>query len=122
MKKLFTLLTILCAVAALNSCYYDKYNELNPKTSACDTSGTVTYTKQVAGVISSYCYSCHNPGLQNGGYDFSTYDQVKACANSNNILVNAITANGQPQMPQTGPMSDCNIAIIKKWVATGCQK
>lgn len=87
----------------------------------CDTS-SYTYSGAIKPMFDTYCSGCHNSmsaTSTGGGYVLDTYDGVKAVA-SNGSLIGALTGSGYPLMPQTGgPLSDCQITQVKKWIAAG---
>jgi hypothetical protein len=122
--KRFSLFLILLSMAAA-SCYYDNLSELHPPgTETCDSTGTVTYNNQVSAIFESYCGTnggCHSSGIANGGVILESYQE--AFVVDDNDLIAAIEHTGSDPvkyMPQGGSkLSDCNIGIIKKWIATG---
>lgn len=89
--------------------------------SNCDTNN-YTYSGAIKPLFDTYCDGCHNSmsaASTGGGYVLDTYDGMKTVA-LNGSLVGSLTENGYPLMPQTGgPLSDCQITQVKKWVAAG---
>ena len=133
MKIKLSSLLIVSFTLLLSACYYDNLEELRPAAVAlpgggnnptgCDTAKTITYTTDVKPILSANCgtgNSCHNGSGSQSGIDLATFAGAKASAQGS--LIGAITWNGTaPNMPKgsTSKINDCNIAIIKKWAATG---
>lgn len=121
MKRLFLLLTFGVVMSAvLNSCYYDKEEELYPNSFGnCDTTDT-KYSTAVKKILDANCMgsACHSTGQLS--YDFSSHAGVAQAANSGK-LVSAIKQDGSASnMPKGGgKLSDCNIQIIESWVKKG---
>lgn len=128
-----TLLVSASVSIAFSACYYDTMEELHPApiiipgvndttSSACDTTKAISFAADVKPILDNNCgtgNSCHNGPGSNSGIDFTTYDGTKAVKD---IIVGAITWDGTASnMPKnsTTKISECNIAIIKKWVNTG---
>ena len=101
----------------LNSCYYDKFQELHPiLNTACD-SATATYSGDVNKIVNAYCIGCHGSS-GSGGVSLNSYDNIKAAA-ANNKLMNALTGTGVPSMPPNTHLDDCKIGSIKHWIQNG---
>ncbi len=118
MKKIYLSILSIGTICFLNSCYYDNHKELRPEaalpnsTATCDTTNAISYSSQIAPIISSACLGCHNPG--NG--DLSSHANVAAYTLSGDLYNRVLTGN----MPNGGPkLSDCDIAKIKKWLDAG---
>jgi len=126
MKKKALLASLLICLFYISSCYKDNLAELTAAAgytvSTCDSSGVISYAAQVVPVLQNNCgtnNSCHS-SANTSGYDLSSYAGVNSVA-LNGDLINAISWTGTvPQMPQNGSqLDDCNLTIIKKWVAAG---
>lgn len=120
MKKLIKIAIFIGAGMMLNACYYDKYDELNAYrnlTNPCD-SASVTYTKNISKIMSSYCLSCHDG--TSAGHSLTTYAAVKADGLNGHLVGGVTYQSGLIGMPQGGHLSDCNITIITNWVKSGC--
>ena len=89
----------------------------------CDTANS-QYLADVVPILTSNCYRCHGTTTNSGssGIVIEGYSNLKPYAESG-TLVGVIThATGFPPMPQDGgKLSDCNINIIKSWIANGIQ-
>lgn len=86
--------------------------------SDCDTTNLM-YTTNIQNIITTNCVGCHQAPNPSAGIDLSTYSGVAAIA-ANGMLNGVVTsaANFSP-MPPSGPMNDCNISAITKWVNAG---
>lgn len=90
--------------------------------STCDTNQTVTYSNSVKSTMDTYCVGCHNASSPGGGYALDTYNGVVNCANSGRLVGAIEWLSGYSQMPKGGSkLNACQIAKIKKWIATGKQ-
>lgn len=89
--------------------------------SACDTT-TAKYAANILPIMQRYCNGCHQAGGSNGGYDFTTYTDLKLAAD-NGALLGAVRQTGSfSPMPKNGSkLSACNISLIEKWVREGAQ-
>lgn len=116
-----TKLLIPVAVLALimHSCYYDNVEELYPSSSICDTTD-VSYQNDVWPIINGNCTGCHGGGAPAGNVSLENYDEIVIAANNGSLLGTIRHENGWSPMPKGGgKLSDCNIAIIGKWVDDG---
>jgi len=110
--------TILIVVT-LQSCYYDNEEDLYPNPPECDTIN-VSYSQDVWPIISSNCTSCHSGGAPSGNVYLDNYDNIVIAADNGSLMGAIKHENGYSPMPKGGAMlSDCNIAIIQKWVDDG---
>lgn len=119
MKKIYLSILSVSTICFLNSCYYDNFKELRPEaalpssTSGCDTVNAISYSSQIAPILSSACLGCHDG---NSAHDMTTYAPVNADALAGTLYNDVNTG----AMPQGGTkLSDCDIAKIKKWVDAG---
>ena len=86
--------------------------------STCDSTN-VTYNETIKPIIQTNCSGCHNSSLASGGYNFGTHAGLSVVV-QNGKLVGAISHKpGYIAMPQGGTLSNCDIALIKKWVRGG---
>ena len=86
----------------------------------CTIPPSVTYTNDVIPVLQNNCYSCHSAASNVSGILLDNYNSLRYYA-ENGYLYGVIThASGYRPMPDDGgKISDCNIALIKKWIDTG---
>jgi hypothetical protein len=107
----------------LFSCYNDTEEELYGIT-VCNFDN-VTYSLNVAPIISNNCYACHsqvNAPSNGAGIVLEGYNKLIIAAN-NGLLLESIThgPNASP-MPKNAPqISDCNINTIKTWITNGAK-
>lgn len=87
--------------------------------SACDSS-QFKYTANVKPILQTHCYGCHSGTAASGGFiPLDTYEGVKDQVTFG-TLYPAISHTGPTPMPQNGAkLSDCKIAVIKKWIDAG---
>lgn len=91
--------------------------------SNCDSTGTISYSKQIVPIINASCGAgsgaCHNSTSSFG--DFNTYQGFTSHPASH--LVHCIKQDDPSHytpMPQAAPkLSTCNIAKIVNWVNQG---
>lgn len=103
----------------IQSCYYDKEDELYPQTAACDTTD-VTFTNNVFPVINSNCTSCHSGSAPSGNIRLENYNDISAAANDGRLLGVIRHESGWSPMPKGGgKLNDCDIAEIEAWVNDG---
>ena len=113
-----TLIALLgIASASLTGCYYDVEEELYPM--ACDSTAS-TYGGTVLRILETNCYACHSSGAAMGGIVLEGYDNARAYAN-NGKLVGTINhdAGFSPMPKNAGPLTSCDVAAIKSWIAEG---
>lgn len=86
---------------------------------ACDSTSATTYSAVIAPMMQTQCVGCHQGAGASGGVRLTNYSEVSAAV-GNSGLVDAVNAvNGRPQMPPSGRMSDCNVALLERWVRAG---
>lgn len=108
---------IFSVLLFLSSCYYDNKEELYQNIPQdCETSG-LTYTQDIAPLISQNCLGCHST---NGGFFpvLETLQQMRS--NEVEITFRITKSLGDPLvMPQGGPMPKCAVDQILAWYADG---
>ncbi len=120
MKLIFFIISVLLLSLSIQSCYYDKEEWLYGPTTACDTTGTSSYTQKVVPLFEQYCYSCHSGSFPSGNIPMGTYAADKVIALNGKLYGSINHAAGYVAMPQGAPkMTDCQIATIKKWISEG---
>ena len=117
-KKLTIIILFFCLILVMFStsrCYYDSKEYLYPQiNNVCDTTN-VTFLKSVKPILDSYCVTCHSSSFSSKGVILDNYADVKIQA-TNGQLVSTIKLGVPNPMPQTGKLTDCQIATIQKWV------
>ena len=119
--KRYTLVFVgFVTLVALNSCYYDKSEELYGKGS-CDTT-TVAYAANIAPIINRDCAGCHSGGSPSAGISLYDYTSVKNYMTSNRlVLMGSVKQDGTASnMPKGGnKISTCEINKLEAWVNQG---
>ncbi len=117
-RKLIVPAIALLTAMFFSSCYYDKADILYPSSgTGCDTVLAVSYSQQVVPMLAQQCYSCHTGSSPSGGILMGTYATDKALADNGKLYGTISYASGYSPMPEGAPkMSDCQLAIIKKWI------
>jgi len=85
----------------------------------CDSS-SFAYSGNVKPILQTHCLGCHGGLAEAGGYiPLDTYDGLMEMVNGG-FLLPAIEQTGAFPMPKNGAkISDCKIAIIRKWIEAG---
>lgn len=89
----------------------------------CDTVNS-HYLADVVPILTNNCYRCHGAATNSGslGIILEGYSNLKPYAESGTLIGVITHATGYPPMPEDGgKLSDCNINIIKSWIANGIQ-
>lgn len=97
------------------SCYKDNEEYLYG-TVVCDTT-SVSYSTDIFPIVQNNCsiVGCHVGGGSGPGL-FENYDQIKATVDNGKFKDRVIV---QKNMPPAGPLSDCQIQHITKWLNDG---
>ena len=113
----FCVAFLFVVIIAAAGCAYVKKDVVQVP---CIISDTVSYAKNIAPIISTNCDGCHSTASNISGILLDSYGSLKFYA-ENGFLYGTIThAAGYRPMPDGGSkLSDCNIAIIKKWIDKG---
>ncbi len=94
-------------------------NDVCAQTSACDTAN-VSFAADVQPILSTYCLGCHSGGSPQGGIALNGYANVLLQANNGRLVGSIDHLPAFSPMPQgQSKLSDCNIALIRNWVAQG---
>jgi hypothetical protein len=98
-------------LGSIQSCYYDKEEELYPNDyySTNDTT-SVTYGETIAPLISTNCGSsgCHPA--------YTTYTGLKVIVDNGQLKNRVIT---QKTMPAAAPLSSTQISKLQRWLDAG---
>jgi hypothetical protein len=87
--------------------------------SGCDSS-RFTFSGTIQPMLNTYCKSCHTTGSGAKGVTLDNYNGVKAVAGDGRLIGVVKRLPGYTPMPQGGDkLSDCNIMLIEKWIASG---
>lgn len=89
--------------------------------STCDTTGVMSYASRIKPILQNNCNGCHGGTAQSGaGIILSDYNNVKTSVDNGTLLGSIEQLSGYSAMPKGGnKMSNCNIAVIRKWIAAG---
>jgi mono/diheme cytochrome c family protein len=120
MKKLLRYIIVVLICSASAGCYYDNEEELYPAAQvACGTT-PVSYTNDVAPIIQGNCLTCHSQAANMGSVVLEGYTNARTYAASGKLYGAVSHSAGYSPMPKNGnKLSDCNIAIIKRWIDDG---
>jgi hypothetical protein len=108
----------------VSGCYYDSEEALygKPGTGICNTDVT-KFSTEIKPILQSNCISCHSNSValsSGGGIKLQDYADVKVLALNGRLVGSIEHSSGFSAMPKGGIMlSDCNILIIKTWIAKG---
>lgn len=122
MKTILTILAVAISAVSLTSCYYDKEELLygSGNTPCTDTAGIVSYAQKVVPMFQQYCYSCHTGNFPSGNIVMGTFATDKAIGQNGKLYGSINHTSGFSAMPQgMAKMSNCQIAVVKKWIDTG---
>jgi hypothetical protein len=104
----------------ISSCTYHKKELEYPSHAVCDTA-LVTYSSSIVPLFSANCYKCHSGSAIDGnGVKLDVYPSARAYALFGSMLQMVNHQPGFVPMPKdAAKLSDCNIAIIRKWIEAG---
>ena len=81
---------------------------------------TSTFAAVVYPIIETNCVGCHNDTRAEGGVKLNTHARILPYVNAGNLMGTIEHKAGYPVMPTSGiKLSDCNIALLNKWIANG---
>lgn len=87
-----------------------------PPVDSCDTAN-ISFAASVMPILQNNCFSCHSGTSPSVGLDLSNYEQLAFVAQNGSLLGSIRHDAGFSPMPQGLPkLSDCDIAIITKWI------
>ena len=106
---------VLMAVGA--GCAYTKKDIVQIP---CTIPATVSYSLDIIPVLQNNCYSCHSASDNSSGILLDNYNSLRYYAENGYLYGTISHTSGYRPMPDDGgKISDCNIALIKKWIDTG---
>lgn len=89
--------------------------------STCDST-QVSYAGKVMPLINNKCKGCHTGSNPGGGITLNSYATVVASATNGSLMGTILHQSGYSPMPKnTTKLSDCEIGIIRNWIAEGMQ-
>ncbi len=93
-------------------------NTVNCST-ACD-SNQFKYSANISVIMQNHCTGCHSGATPSANIDLSTWPGVKPLAVNGRLYGSVTHANGYSAMPKNAAkLSDCKIAQVRKWIASG---
>jgi hypothetical protein len=115
LKNNHLVFALAVCTALFTSCYIDKEDLLYGR-SNCDTT-TVSFSKDVMPIINNRCSTvgCHVQGGSGIGI-LENHTQIKAMIDKGSFEQRVFV---QRDMPTSGPLSDCQIEHLQKWIADG---
>lgn len=99
-------LLILIIGGICSACYYDVKEELQP----------VTYIEDIAPIIESKCYSCHNFTNSRGGISYESFEDVIFSIEKGTFTESIEYQEGYFSMPPNQPLSKIQLQQIKTWI------
>jgi hypothetical protein len=115
-KLIFIVLVIGLVVAIAAGCSYKKDVVQTP----CVLADSIFYSSDVVPILQANCYRCHSSTTLSSGILLDNYNALKFYAQNGYLYGCIAHLSGYPPMPADGgKLSDCNIALIKKWIDTG---
>jgi hypothetical protein len=117
MKGLYIFLTVLLGISLFYSCI--KKNESDFVEKSISATDTVTYTKNIEAIITSYCVNCHNDNTANGGIRLHNYQEVKKVGQSGLLYEVLVTNDPVKRMPPSGSLPASDVEAVRKWVKQG---
>ena len=112
MGKFYQILLVLST--SITSCYYDVEDELYI---TCEAPEEVSFSEDVNPLIQQGCAisGCHVSSNSNR-VNLETYQEIKASVDNGSFQSYVIVDRS---MPPSGPLNDCEIAILNKWINQG---
>ncbi len=116
--KLKNILLLIVSITTLQSCYYDKVeNLLGPN--ACDTNN-VTYSNTISPMMNQYCTNCHSGSSASAGIDLVGYNNVKQYVDNGRLWGSMNHETSFSPMPKNAPkINECKLSQLKAWIDKG---
>lgn len=115
--------TMAIVLTGLSACYYDHEEILYGASSnlpCTDTTGTISYAQKVVPILQSNCYNCHSGSFPSGNQLMGTHAADKIMAQTGKLHGTISYGTGFSPMPKgAAKLSNCQIAIVKKWIDQG---
>lgn len=97
---------LILVVSVCSACYYDVKEELQP----------TTYVEDIAPIIQSNCYSCHNINNPRGGISYESFEDVVFSIEKGTFTECIEYQEGYFPMPPSQPLSTTQLQQIKTWI------
>ncbi|MDQ3048778.1 MAG: hypothetical protein M3R27_14605 [Bacteroidota bacterium] len=115
MKKIVTVF-VCSTVFVLNSCMSEKGMPI-PKGIVCDS--VISYSTSIAPLVALQCEPCHSGSSPAGGYDFSTYETVKAKADDGRLQATVVDNKTMPQPGSGYDLTEEERLKFACWISQG---
>jgi len=113
-----TILILGMTLFLFTSCSNDSEDDVTATTEEETGATTVTYDKDISGLMAASCTRCHGTTLSNGApFPLTTYDEVNT--RSIAIVETIQVLNGRSQMPPSGLLNATDINLVKQWIEDG---
>lgn len=83
---------------------------------SCDTTGTISWSGHINGIISTNCLSCHSGSSPNGGIMLSSYTNVMNVAKTGKLAASVKRLSSSKPMPPAVSLTKCDIRKIELWI------
>lgn len=111
MKKIVTACSVILII--ITGCTYDKGKALKPEPVLTDCD-LVSYSKDIAPLLSTYCTNCHNSNFVN--YDLTIYTGVKQKVDNGSLRDRVFE---RKDMPGYCELTESELKKITCWLEKG---
>ncbi|CAI8447085.1 MAG: Uncharacterised protein [Cryomorphaceae bacterium] len=112
-------LTTMAFALALGSCTFENEEDRYGTGDPCETAA-VSYSQDVALILSTNCTSCHNDISPTAGLSLEGHTNASTSALGGGLMNRVQRPSGDPLlMPPSGQLSECDQAKLRKWVNEG---
>ncbi|MBB6002824.1 hypothetical protein [Arcicella rosea] len=81
----------------------------------------VTFSKTILPLLATNCLGCHKTGSISGGVNLESYASVKIYVDNKRLSGAINNLTGYSPMPPIGKLTDCQLAVVKKWIDAGAK-
>lgn len=81
----------------------------------------VTFSKTILPLLATNCLGCHKTGSISGGVNLESYASVKIYVDNKRLSGAINNLTGYSAMPPIGKLTDCQLAVVKKWIDAGAK-
>ena len=120
MRQIALFITLSIGISALFiACASENAEELFPK-GPCEIEDVISYSLDVAPILETHCYRCHNQSNRTAGLALDQYEDVLPVSTNKAITLSMQAIAPYSMMPTDGPAVDsCDIAKINRWIDAG---
>lgn len=90
----------------------------NACTDGCDTT-VATYSGQIWPMMESWCTGCHSTSNPGGGIVIADYTDLVSLAENGSLMGSILWDAEYANMPMNQQLSECNMALLQKWIDDG---